>query len=436
LKTIFRLIAKDYRLFWSDRVAVVLTFFIPIALILIWGNVFTNAGRGANRLRLAVLNESKSQIALKLERALDSSAAFRIIKIFKDANGRDKKFDTATIQEYVRKGSSSAALVIPHDALTDTSLGIKLQFFYDPKNEIEMQMIDGMLQKTVMENIPAVFLQSMRQRALQYLGNDSGSSFNNDIAQTVSKYFKIPLPYVFNPPIDSVMENVGDSSSEGGNIFNSILQLEKTQLVGQEIINPWATRSVGGWAMMFLLFTLTAASASLFDEKKSGVVLRLLASPVSRLDILWSKYVFNMSLGFLQLTVLFFAGALLFDIDIYSNFLNLLFIITAAAMSCTAFGMLLAAFSRTSAQANGYGTFFILAMSSIGGAWFPTALMPEFIQQISKGTIVYWSMEGFQQVLWRNANFFGILPNIGMLLLFAVLITSVSFWQFKKGHVF
>jgi len=222
LKTIFRLIAKDYRLFWSDRVAVVLTFFIPIALILIWGNVFTNAGRGANRLRLAVLNESKSQIALKLERALDSSAAFRIIKIFKDANGRDKKFDTATIQEYVRKGSSSAALVIPHDALTDTSLGIKLQFFYDPKNEIEMQMIDGMLQKTVMENIPAVFLQSMRQRALQYLGNDSGSSFNNDIAQTVSKYFKIPLPYVFNPPIDSVMENVGDSSSEGGNIFNSI----------------------------------------------------------------------------------------------------------------------------------------------------------------------------------------------------------------------
>ena len=183
MKTIVRLIAKDYRLFWSDRVAVVLTFIIPIALILIWGNVFTNAGRGTSRLRLALLNESPSPVAKKLERALDSSVAFRIVKSFKDENGAEKKFDTASIQEYVRKGSSSAALVIPRDALTDTSRGVKLQFYYDPKNEIEMQMIDGMLQQTVMQNIPAVFLQSMQRRALQFLGGDSGSSFNNEIGK-------------------------------------------------------------------------------------------------------------------------------------------------------------------------------------------------------------------------------------------------------------
>ncbi|HEY6191799.1 MAG TPA: ABC transporter permease, partial [Bacteroidota bacterium] len=127
---------------------------------------------------------------------------------------------------------------------------------------------------------------------------------------------------------------------------------------------------------------------------------------------------------------------LLFKIDIMSNFVNLTLILVAAAMACTSFGMLLSAVSKTSSQANGLGTFLILTMSSIGGAWFPTSFMPGYIQTISKGTIVYWSMDGFLQVLWRGAPLVDILPNLGVLLAIATVITSVSVLQFKKGHVF
>jgi ABC-2 type transport system permease protein len=184
------------------------------------------------------------------------------------------------------------------------------------------------------------------------------------------------------------------------------------------------------------LFTLTATSASLFDEKANDVVLRLLASPVSRVHILWSKYLYNISLGFIQLIVLFVGGSLLYKIDIFSNFFNLILVVVAAATACTAFGMLLSAVSRTRAQANGLGTFLILAMSSIGGAWFPTAFMPTYIQAISKFTIVYWSVEGFLQVLWRGVGTLDILPNLGALLGISLLISSVSVWQFKRGHIF
>jgi len=188
--------------------------------------------------------------------------------------------------------------------------------------------------------------------------------------------------------------------------------------------------------MMFLLFAMTGSSTSLFDEKKSGVVQRILASPISRVHILWSKYLYNMSIGFMQLIVLFIGGALVYNIDIFSNFRNLALVVMAAVTACTAFGMLLAAVSRSTAQASGLGTFLILAMSSVGGAWFPVSMMPDFIQSISKVTIVYWSMEGFLQVLWRSAPIADILPDIGVLFGIAVLITSISLWQFKKGHVF
>ncbi|TAK61664.1 MAG: ABC transporter permease, partial [Bacteroidetes bacterium] len=198
----------------------------------------------------------------------------------------------------------------------------------------------------------------------------------------------------------------------------------------------WATRSVGGWAMMFLLFTMTGSATSLFDEKKNGVMLRLLASPISRTHILWGKYLFNMSLGIIQLLFLFTVGWILFDIDIFSNLFNLVLVVIAASIACTAFGMLLAAFCRTAQQANGWGTLLILTMSSIGGAWFPTSLMPDYLLVFSKMTIIYWSIDGFMQVLWRGVGTLAILPNIGILLGIAALVNIVSVLQFKKGHVF
>ncbi len=435
MKTIRKLIAKDYRLFWSDRVSVSLTFIIPMMLIVIWGQVFGRVGRGEQRLRLALVNNSTAPIAKRFETALDTTRSFRLIQSYRDEHGHEVPFDTNPVKDYVKNGSASAALVIPHDAYTDTSLGLKLKFYYDPKNEIEMHMIRGMLTQTIMSQLPPVFLQGMQRQALRFLGADSGRAFNSEIASVISKYFGIDPDWVTAVLKDTSHYSFGGAGRED-DFFENIQQLEEEQLVGKEIANPWATRGVGGWAMMFLLFTLTASSSSLFEEKKSGVVVRLLASPISRAQILWSKYLYNMSLGFIQLVVLFVGGSILYKIDIISNFLSLLLIVVAAATACTAFGMLLSAVSKTSAQANGLGTFLILAMSSIGGAWIPTALMPDFIQTISKGTIVYWSMDGFLKVLWSGAPVGAILPHLGILLGIAVTITSVSLWRFKRGHVF
>ena len=188
--------------------------------------------------------------------------------------------------------------------------------------------------------------------------------------------------------------------------------------------------------MTFLLFTLTASSSSLFDEKRSGVMLRLLTSPLSRVHILWSKYLFNMSLGIIQLLFMFTAGWIMFDVDIFSNFFNLILVIVAASTACTAFGMLLAAFSQTRQQAQGLGTLFILTMSAVGGAWFPVTFMPPTIQFFSRLTIVFWSMDGFLEVLWRGSGILSIIPHLGILFGISILVSVISVRQFRKGNIF
>lgn len=434
MKTVIKLIAKDFRLFWSDLVAVGLTFIVPILLIALWGAIFARDS-GPENIRLAFLNASDSPVARSLEKVLDTTKTFRLVKSYNDDRGKAIAFDTTSIKEYVRRGSAPGALVIPRDALTDTSLGLKLKFYYDPRNEMEMQIMQGVLTQTIMSQIPGLFMKGLQHQAIEFLGIDSGKAFNNAIGSTVTKYFGVDLNEMFSSLTDTNASPFGSGGVQG-DIFKNVLDFQTEQLVGKEIANPGATRSVGGWAMMFLLFSLTAASASLFEEKQSGVVLRILASPISRVQILWGKYLFNMLLGIIQLIVLFTAGAMIFGIDIISHFFNLTLVVVAASLACTAFGMLLAAVSRTEAQARGLGTFLILTMSSIGGAWFPISFMPEAVQFFSKATIVYWSMDGFMQVLWRGASTADVLPNVFVLFGIAGLITAISAWQFKKGHVF
>ncbi|MBI3195167.1 MAG: ABC transporter permease [Ignavibacteriae bacterium] len=435
MKQILRLVVKEYRLFIADKVALGLTFIVPVILTAIFGAVFGGTSAGPRGIRLAFVNESSSPIATSIEEALDTTKAVRLLKTFRGENTIEQKFDSLSAKEYVQKGSASAALIIPADIFSDTSLGLKVKFFYDPKNDIEMQMLKGIVQRTMYSQLGNLFPQMMQKQTEKFLGADSGGLFNREMALLISEYFEVDTNLILHPNLMAWRDS-SETTSDRPDFFADLIRIDETQLVGQKVTNPWATRSVGGWAMMFLLFTLTGSATSLFDEKKSGVVLRLLASPISRIQILWSKYLFNVSLGVVQLVFLFIVGWLMFDINVFPNFFNLLLIITAAAIACTAFGMMLAAFCRTTQQASGWGTLLILSMSSIGGAWFPVSFMPEYIQFFSKLTIIYWSMDGFLEVLWRGVGILSILPNIGILLGIAALVNVVSVIQFKKGHVF
>ena len=415
---------------------VALTFLVPLALMSIFGSIFGGSGASPQGIRLAVLNQSPSEVAKRIESTLDTSKAFQIIKTYKDDGGKQVVFDSVSIKEYVRAGNAAAALILPPDAYSDTSLGLSLKFYFDPKNEIEIQTAKGLIKQIVFTQFPSIIAQSGFKQAEQFLGTKSGEGFRRGIASTISKYFKVDTSAILHPDFAKNQSSGSDSAGKIFNFMDKIIRIEEQQLVGQDLKNPWATRSVGGWAMTFLLFTLTASSSSLFDDRKSGVMLRLLTSPVSRVHILWSKYLFNMSLGVIQLLFMFVAGWLLFDVDIFSNIFNLLLVIIAASMACTSFGMLLAAFSQTRQQAQGLGTFFILTMSAVGGAWFPTSFMPPAIQFFSKLTIVYWSMDGFLEVLWRGVGLFSILPNLGILFGVSAAVSIISVRQFRRGDIF
>ena len=106
------------------------------------------------------------------------------------------------------------------------------------------------------------------------------------------------------------------------------------------------------------------------------------------------------------------------------------------SITCTASGMLICSVSKTQAQANGLGTLVIISMSAVGGAWFPVSFIPEFIQSLSKLTVVYWSVDALLRTSFEGKMIYEMMSNIGVLLMMAVVFIGFSLWRFKKDDLF
>ena len=446
MRIILTLLRKDFTRIRRDKAALSLTFIVPLALIYVFGQIFGADGNSAGPagIPLAVVNASDSPAAIQLLEALKAEKSFKVLTQYISPDKSERPLTEEDLRQMMRDNEFRFAVVIPADLLSGATLGLHLKILSNPRNEIETQTVNGLLQKTIFSNAPQLLGQSLQARAREAVGAGELDRFNQTLADNIAKSFGGD-PGKILAGIRSGNFDIADSAPGAGSAPNSsqstdflsrLVRIENEQVIGKEVKSPMATRSVGGWAMQFLLFALTASATALFHEKEHGLFQRLLSSPATRAHILWSKFLYGVCLGLVQLLVLFVAGRFMYGIDVEHHLGLLVLVCIFAAAACTAFGMLLAAISPSPEAARGLGTMLILMMSAIGGAWFPVSIMPEFIQRLSKLTLVYWSLEGFQQVLWADATLGELIPTLGILAGIAAGVMAVALWRFNRGKIF
>ena len=454
MRILLTLLGKDFANLRRNRAALVLTFIVPMVIIYIVGLVF-GLGRndsGPSGIPFAVVNESDNPAAQKLVAALQAEKSFRILTKFVNPDKTTRPLTEADLRPMIRDRQFSYALVIPPDLLSDSRLGLHLKILSDPRNDIESQIVNGLLQKTIFSNVPQLLGQSLQARAKKYVGTAETDTFNRAIVRDVVATFggdpDRMLASMRNGDFgfDQLTQRLatatgstgqaGPTEGAGTDIFSRIVEIDREQVVGKDVKSPAATRIVGGYAVMFLLFALSNSAAAFFDEKNSGVFQRLLSSPVSRAQLLWSRFLYGVLFGLVQLMALFFAGHLLYGVDVFGHLGNLLIVCASVAAACTGFGMLLAAITRSAAAASSLATMLVIIMSACGGAWFPVSFMPEFMQHIARFTIVYWAIEGFSAVLWAGDSLGQLLPILGILLGTTAVVMTIAVWRLNRSPMF
>lgn len=449
MRSILVLLRKDFANFFRNKAAVSLTFIVPFALIYLFGQIFgvNRKDSGPTGIPFAIVNASTNPAAARLVDALRAEKSFHVITEQVQADKTRRPLTEADLRTLMQEADPDFrfALVIPADVVREDEIGLHLRVLSNPRNDIETQTVNGILQKAIFSNVPELLGQSLQAQARKALGKPRAQEFNRRISGTIADTFGGD-PVAIQRDIEAgdltlrrLDTEPGASPAGSGpapDFFSRLVKIDTEQVVGANVKSPGATRIVGGWAMQFLLFALSASATGLFRERDLGIFQRLLASPVTRAQILWSKFLYGICIGLLQLVVLFFAGNLLFGIEVLPHLPLLMVVCIFAAATCTAFGMLLAAVAPNAEAASGLATFLILLMSALGGAWFPVSIMPVFIQQLSKLTLVYWSMEGFSSVLWAGHGLVQLLPILGILGGITAGVMAIAIWRFNKGRLF
>jgi ABC-2 type transport system permease protein len=444
MSAILILLRKEFALFQHNKAVVSLTFAVPMAVIYIFGQVFglDRDDSGPSGIPLAVVNASADPVAGRLVAALQAEKSFAVITTLRNPDGTRRPLADADLRGQIQDNAFRFALVLPADLMPAEQPGLHLKLYSNPRNEIETQTVNGMLQKVIFSRLPELLGQVVQVRARQSVGDTRLDAFNRALAGQIAG--------TFGGNAEEIRRSIeqgnfgltpGPAAAPAGgranaDVFGQLLRLETEQVVGRDVRAAAATRVVGGFAIQFLLFALSASATGLFYERDYGLFQRILSGPVTRAQILWSKFFYGTALGLIQLLVLFGAGRLLYGIDVEHHLGLLVVVSVAAAGACTALGMLIAACTSSRETAMGMASFIIITMCCVGGAWFPTSLMPPSIQTFSKLTLVYWAMEGYDQVLWAGAPLIRLLPTLGILGGMTALLLGLAIWRFNRSRLF
>lgn len=405
----FTIAGKDIRQYFKDRTAVLLSLFLPIALITIFALMYGGIGKPKEAKPIALLFADQDNSKLSEE----------VFTKLKDLDGL--QLFPKTLEEgkdLVKKGKNSAVLVLYKGFQDSIEAGkkIPMELFYDEAKEIEM----GLLQQALWSNLFGVTMKkSIKGKVNNWVIEKNPDLTNSQISDIQRK-------------IDEQFSDF-DSSGESAKIEEQS-SLPMTALVGEEKNgNLGLVQAIAGIAIMMLLFNVSSSGASLLKEKEDGTFRRLLLAPISSSSILYGKMLSTLFMAILQLSTMFLYSWLALGLDIFINLPALLFMILASAIACSSFGIFMASICKSRKQVESLSTLVILVISALGGSMMPLIFMPAFMQKLAVISVNYWAMDGFFDIFWRQLPLSDIYPKMLVLLGIGAILTTISIINFKRN---
>ena len=178
-----------------------------------------------------------------------------------------------------------------------------------------------------------------------------------------------------------------------------------------------------GFVVFFFVFLISGMA--LLKERTSGTLERLLATPVKRSEIV---YGYMLSYGFiaiLQTAVVVLAAIWLLDVEVVGNLFHVIIVNVVLALVALAFGILLSTLAKSEFQMMQFIPLVIIPQLFFSGI-IPLSSMGDWAQTVGKFLPLAYSGNAMSQIILYGRGIGDILPNIGLLLIFLVILTVLN----------
>ena len=182
--------------------------------------------------------------------------------------------------------------------------------------------------------------------------------------------------------------------------------------------------------VLFVFLTALAGSAALILTRQLGISHRMLSTPTSIRTIVVGEGSGRWATGMVQGVYIMAATFLLFRVNWGDPIGAFLILVTFAAVGAGA-GVLMGSIFKNDQQAAGVAVVLSIGLAALGGSMIPAELFSPTMQNVAHLTPHAWALDGFAELVRRGGTTADILPELGVLSAYALVLMVLSAWRLR-----
>jgi ABC-2 type transport system permease protein len=383
MRAVWIAVANLRRMFRA-RANLFFVFVFPMLLILVLGATFG----GSSAPRLGVVSVRSGRLGAALVRQLHRTPQLRVVPVA----------DPAALQTQVARGNLAAGIVIPpgYDAAIRAGRTIAIRYLARPDQSSQQ------LGETVRG---AVATQAALLGAARFaVSQHAVPSFGAGLARAAR----------ISPSVPAVTVTV---TTAGSALFPATL--------GQFDVGAWTE------LLLFLFLTALTGAAALIETRRLGLARRMLATPTSPGAVIAGETLGRVLIASVQALVIILGSALLFGVR-WGQPAGVAAVVILYALVGAGAGTFVGTLFRNEQQATGISLLLGLGLGALGGCMVPLEIFPPVLKRVAHITPQAWGNDAFDRLVGHGASITGILPQLGVLALYAAVLLTLAAWRLRR----
>jgi ABC-2 type transport system permease protein len=177
--------------------------------------------------------------------------------------------------------------------------------------------------------------------------------------------------------------------------------------------------------VLFVFLTLLVTASGLVETRRMGLLRRMLASPTPARVVVVGQLVSATLLGLMQAVGLLVVGALVFGVR-WGDPVGVLLLVVVLSVAASGASVLLGTLARSQEQAVAVGIVVAVAFGMLGGCMWQLDNVGPLMRTVGHVAPQAWAMDAFVRLIFDHSGIVGVLPDVGVLALFAIALVSIA----------
>lgn len=186
-------------------------------------------------------------------------------------------------------------------------------------------------------------------------------------------------------------------------------------------------------AMLVLFLGFLLSGISFLRERTQGTMERLMASPVTRLDIVGGYLLGFLTFAIVQTLILFFYTVYVLNVDFRGDLWQIIIFQVIIGILAVCLGIFISVFARNEFQMIQFIPLIIVPQVFICGLLFPVSQLPDYLQWIAKFLPLTYGVDGIRALMLEGKGFLDIGKETIILLAYVLGLTVLAAASLRRG---